>query len=259
MSDRHQPRRKWGQNFLRNTAAVRRIADAVTPGPGELVLEIGPGEGALTARLRENGVRLRAIEIDPSLVERLGRRFPSLDVVEGDATEAPLPEEPFHAVGNLPYNAGTSILRRVIADPNCRSAVFMLQKEVADRLTAPPGADDYGFLTVAVRVYADSRQIMQLDPGSFFPRPKVRSAVVALTPVKRPLVTAPAELVAVASAAFRMRRKKLVNSLTGFLGLERRSIEAAIAASGIEPNARAEELGLEEFDRLAQHLMKKEG
>jgi 16S rRNA (adenine1518-N6/adenine1519-N6)-dimethyltransferase len=259
MSDRHQPRRKWGQNFLRNNAAVRRIADAVAQSPGELVLEIGPGEGALTEYLLESGARLRAIEIDPSLVAGLRARFPSLDIVHGDATEAPLPDEPFRAVGNLPYNAGTPILRRVIADPQCRGAVFMLQKEVADRLTAAPGDEDYGFLTVAVRVYADSKQILQLGPGSFFPRPKVRSAVVALTPVERPLATSPAEVIAVASAGFRMRRKKLVNSLTGFLDRDRPAILAAIAASGIDENARAEELGLEEFDRLAVNLLKTEG
>src|ERR1041385_6844546 len=131
------PKKKWGQNFLRNRGAVARIVEAVEPAPDELILEIGPGEGVLTEKLAELPNEIEIIEIDPSLADRLRARFgPRVTVVTDAATEAPPPARPFRAVGNLPYNVGTPILRRVIAGANWRRAVFMLQKEVAERLPA---------------------------------------------------------------------------------------------------------------------------
>src|SRR5438128_1434538 len=177
------PKKKWGQNFLRNRGAVTRIVEAIEPGRDELILEIGPGEGVLTEKLAELPNELMVIEIDPDLAAQLRARFGSrVDVRNDDATEAPLPPRPFRAVGNLPYNVGTPILRRVIAGTNWRRAVFMLQKEVAERLTAGPRDEQYGFLTLYARLFATARILMTLDPGSFHPRPKVRSAVVVLDP-----------------------------------------------------------------------------
>src|SRR5438552_8298375 len=177
-----RPKKKWGQNFLRNKAAAEKIVAAVEASPDELVLEIGPGEGVLTSLLLDRYPgRVTAIEIDPELAASLRSRFgDALTVIEGDALEVPLPTRPFRAVGNLPYNAGTPILRRVIADPNFRRAVFMLQKEVADRLVAKPSTPAYGYLTLYSQVFASAKILMTLEPGSFYPAPKVRSAVVAL-------------------------------------------------------------------------------
>src|SRR5688500_7096690 len=130
-----RPKKKWGQNFLRNRGAVEKIAAAIEPQPDEIVLEIGPGEGVLTEKLVELPNPIVAIEIDPDLFARLRSRFGErIELRNEDAVDAELPASPFRAVGNLPYNVGTPILRRVIADPNCRRAVFMLQKEVADRV-----------------------------------------------------------------------------------------------------------------------------
>src|SRR5204863_6103201 len=126
-------------------------------------------------------------------------------VVQGDALEFPLPTRPWRAVGNLPYNVATPIVRRVIASEHWRRAVFMLQKEVADRLVAKPGTESYGFLTLIVQLYANSRILMTLDPGSFHPPPKLRSAVVVLDANRKPYASE--ELIDLISHAFRMRRK----------------------------------------------------
>jgi 16S rRNA (adenine1518-N6/adenine1519-N6)-dimethyltransferase len=246
-----RPRKKWGQNFLRNRGAVEKIVAAVQPAADDVIVEIGPGEGVLTAKLLELPNRVVAIEIDPELHARLRAKFGErLELVHGDAVEAALPETPYRAVGNLPYNVGTPILRRTIADPNCRRAVFMLQKEVADRVTAKPGSDPYGYLTLYVEAFASARQLMTLDPKSFHPPPKVRSAVVVLDP-RDPGLESPRENVLdLVSASFRMRRKKLVNNLTGWRELTREQVLEAMQQAGIDLDARAETLGLRDFDRL---------
>ncbi|HUP47273.1 MAG TPA: 16S rRNA (adenine(1518)-N(6)/adenine(1519)-N(6))-dimethyltransferase RsmA [Thermoanaerobaculia bacterium] len=245
------PKKKWGQHFLRNRSAVEKIVAAVEPREDEIVLEIGPGEGVLTAGLVGLGRPVVALEIDPLLASRLRERFGEAVAVRNeDAVDAALPGVPFRAVGNLPYNSGTPILRRVIADPNCRRAVFMLQKEVADRLVAAPDSDPYGFLTLYRQLYADARIVLKLGPKSFHPRPKVDSAVVVLDPKERDYQSDPAALLDLISASFRMRRKKLVNNLIAWRDLERGEIVEAMGKAGIDPNARAETLDLHAFDRL---------
>ena len=240
------PKKKWGQNFLRNRGAVERIAAAVQPQADEVIVEIGPGEGVLTEELVALPNKVTAIEIDSELAAGLRARFGErVEVRNEDALEAPLPDRPYRAVGNLPYNAGTPILRRIVADPNCRRAVFMLQKEVADRLVAKPGDEAYGFLTLYTRLFAGARILMTLEPGSFHPRPKVRSAVVVLDADRKPFASP--ELIDLISAAFRMRRKKLVNNLTN---IPRETLLRAMNEAGIDANARAEELSLEDFARL---------
>jgi len=243
------PKKKWGQNFLRNRAAAEKIVAAVEPRPGEMIVEIGPGEGVLTEKLVTLGAEVMAIEIDPDLAETLRHRFGDI-VLNADALATPLPARPFRAVGNLPYNVGTPIVRRVIADPNFRRAVFMLQKEVADRLVARPGDEQYGFLTLYRQLFASARILMTLEPGSFHPRPKVRSAVVVLDADRKPYASD--EIIDLISAAFRMRRKKLVNNLTNFGSRE--EILEILKRAGIDPNARAEELPLDAFVRIADHL-----
>lgn len=250
-----KPKKKWGQNFLRNRGAVEKIVAAIDPAPGEIVLEIGPGEGVLTDKLLELPNRIIALEIDPDLAARLrAKHGERLELRNEDAVDATLPDTPFRAVGNLPYNVGTPILRRVIADPNCRRGVFMLQKEVAERVTAKPGTESYGYLTLYVQAFASARSIMTLEPKSFYPPPKVRSAVVVLDP-RDPGLASPREAVLdLVSTSFRMRRKKLVNNLTGWRELTREQVLEAMRNAGIDEGARAETLSLAEFDRLAGQL-----
>ena len=248
------PKKKWGQNFLRNQGAVDKIVAAVEPQSDEIVVEIGPGQGALTDKLVEKTRHLTVIEIDPDLVSALQAKYGHrIEIIHGDAVEAPLPDQPFRAVGNLPYNAGTPILRRVIADPHCRRAVFMLQKEVADRLTAKPGDDAYGYLTLYTQLFATAKQILTLDPRSFYPPPKVRSAVVVLDPRLPSIRSDRPLLIELISTAFRMRRKTLANNLSGWKGSREEWIERMNAASLI-PTIRAEAMSLEDFDRLLWEL-----
>jgi 16S rRNA (adenine1518-N6/adenine1519-N6)-dimethyltransferase len=246
-----KPKKKWGQNFLRNRGAVEKIVAALEPQADETILEIGPGEGVLTDKILELGRPTIAIEIDPDLARRLRAKFGDrLELREQDAVDAPLPEGPYRAVGNLPYNVGTPILRRVIADPNCRRAVFMLQKEVAERVVAKPASEPYGYLTLYVQAFAEARTLMTLDPKSFFPPPKVRSAVVVLDPRDPGLLSPRDEVISLVSTAFRMRRKKLVNNLIGWKDLTREQALDAMQRAGIDLDARAETMTLAEFDRL---------
>ena len=250
-----RPKKKWGQNFLRNRGAVDQIVAAVDPQPGEVILEIGPGEGVLTEKLVDLGVPVTAIEIDPELSARLSRKFGErLTIQNVDAIDAPLPETPFRAVGNLPYNVGTPILRRVISDPNCRRAVFMLQDEVVQRIVAKPNDEQYGYLTLYVAMFATGRIIAKLGPKSFYPPPKVHSAVVVLDPVAQPFTADRETLADLISVSFRMRRKKLVNNLIDWHGLDRARVDALLARAGIDPDVRAETLGLDSFDRIARSL-----
>jgi len=246
-----RPKKYWGQNFLRNRGAVEKIVAAIEPQPDEVIVEIGPGEGALTEKLATLGNELTAIEIDPDLSSRLQQRFGKI-IINADALTAPLPARPFRAVGNLPYNVGTPILRRVVADPNVRRAVFMLQKEVADRLVAKPGDEAYSFLSLYTQLYAQARILMTLEPRSFFPPPKVRSAVVVLDPDRKPFASA--EMIELLSVSFRMRRKKLINNLIGFRELTRNQAIEAMRRANIDEGVRAEELSLEEFARLHSGL-----
>lgn len=246
-----KPKKKWGQNFLRNRGAVEKIVAAVEAQPDEIVLEIGPGEGVLTEKLVELGNRTIAIEIDPDLARRLKAKFGDrLELREEDAVDAELPRTPYRAVGNLPYNVGTPILRRVIADPHCKRAVFMLQKEVADRVTAKPGTESYGYLTLYVQAFASAKSVLTLEPKSFYPPPKVRSAVVVLDPHDPQLESNRDDVLDLISNAFRMRRKKLVNNLIGWRGLTREQALDAMQRAGIGEDVRAETVTLKEFDRL---------
>ncbi len=256
----HKPQKKWGQNFLRNDSAVAKIVAALEAPPGQLIVEIGPGRGAVTRGLVALPNPIAVWEIDPQLASTLRAELGDrVRVVETDATGEPLPEEPFRVVGNLPYNVATPIVRRVVASAGWQRAVFMFQKEVADKLTAAPDDDDYGFLTLVVALRANARKLLTLGPGSFFPKPKVQSAVVVLDPVRRDLASPIEEIEALVSTSFRMRRKTLVNNLVSGLGFDRAEATGVLEASGIEPAARAETLDLAAFDRLASVIAARRG
>jgi len=251
-SGRHIPRKKWGQNFLRNPGVADRIVEVLGAGPGDLVLEIGPGEGMLTTRLVARGARLIAFEIDPDLIEHLQRTLPPgrIDLRHADATEAELPQEPFAAIGNLPYNVATPIIRGILASPLLKRGVFMVQKEVADRLVGKVGDEAYGFLSLVVQLYATAKIMVTLEPGSFRPPPKVRSAVVLFEPRPSVYTGAAGDIERLLMVSFQMRRKKLVNNLLTMEGWDRERIMKAIIEAGLSENVRAEEMSLKDFDRL---------
>jgi 16S rRNA (adenine1518-N6/adenine1519-N6)-dimethyltransferase len=229
----------------------------------DTVIEVGPGEGALTVPLAKTAGRLLAIEIDPLRAEALAGTFaglPRVRIVRGDARDQSFGqwlasegwEGPAVLVANLPYNAATPIVQAAIEEPAAiRRAVVTVQREVAQRLSARPGDAGYGYLSVRVAAFAGATTLFDLPPGAFRPRPKVTSSVVELVPrAPGPDPDRRARALFLAALAFRTRRKTLANALSSEGGRER--WERALEAIGKDSRARAEELSLEDYWKLAE-------
>lgn len=251
------PKKHLGQNFLSDPNTARKIAAAVRAGPGEPVVEIGPGTGALTEPLLDRFPDLVALEVDPRAVAYLRAQLPALDVREADVLEADwaaLAEElggPLHVAGNLPYYITSPILFGLLeAAPHVREAVVMMQLEVAQRLVAVPRTKAYGILAVQVQLRARPELLFRVSRNVFFPKPDVTSAVVRLdfgAAPPAPDVDA-ALLTEVVRAAFNQRRKTLRNSLS------RWTREQNLGLPHGWDGARAEELTPGEFVELARYL-----
>ena len=217
-------RQKLGQHFLNHGSILERIAAAVCPQREELVVEIGPGRGALTEKLLKRAERVVAVELDIDLVDYLRLKFAGearLEIIHADALTTDLSRwTPAPIVGNLPYYAATPIIGRSVRLGSSR-AVFLIQKEVADRLVAQPGAREYGYLTVSTRLFADARLLFGVKPGAFHPPPKVDSAVVMLTPIAEPwAVDDPEAFLRFVGYSFQYKRKTLRNNLAETYGKE---------------------------------------
>lgn len=251
----HLPRRRFSQNFLVDRSAVDRIVAALSPPPGATVLEIGPGTGALTAPLAARG-RVVAVEIDRDLAARLRETFPDgrVEVVEEDvlAFDFSRAGDDLLVAGNLPYHVSKPVVAKLVAErARVAAAVLMFQKEVAERLTASPGSPAYGPLTIAARLAFDVETLFDLPAAAFRPRPKVVSTVTRwrrLSPGLDPAIEGP--LREVVRIAFAARRKTLLANFRAALGDEQ--ARALLAASGVEPETRAERLSPEDFVRLAR-------
>jgi len=260
--DGHQARKRFGQNFLVSPGVIRKIVDAVAPKSGDTVVEIGPGLGALTEPLLERLDHLHVVEIDRDLIARLRERFPPqrLTVHEGDALKfdfgALKGDGPLKIVGNLPYNISSPLLFHLAGyGDRVAEMHFMLQKEVVDRMVAAPGSGDYGRLSVMLQFRFWMERLFIVPPGSFNPAPKVDSAVVRMIPLKVGAggTAFDSELFArLVAAAFAQRRKMLRNTLQAFGG------ESLLEKQGIAPTARAEELAVTDYVRLANALAQSE-
>lgn len=224
-------RQKLGQHFLTKGSALERIAAAACPAHEELVVEIGPGRGALTDRLLRRADRVVAIELDPNLAAHLRLKYGAaqgFELIEGDALEVDLARwGPAPIAGNLPYYAATAIIERVVRLPVPR-AVFLIQKEVAERLVAESGTRAYGLLTVAIAIFARVRLLFEVKPTAFHPPPKVDSAVVRIEPYNT-AVPEPDAFLEFAAHCFRHKRKTIRNNLTEIYG--RNTVDAWPEAS----------------------------
>lgn len=238
---------RLGQHFLIKGSILQRIAAAVCPEREPLVIEIGPGRGALTEYLLERADRVVAIELDPELVDHLRARFPDrLEVIHSDILAVDLSRfGRVPIVGNLPYYITSPILEKVVRLDFPR-AVFLMQKEVAERLTASPGSRDYGYLTVQTELFARVRLLFGVKPGAFRPPPKVDSAVVLLERRDSPIPD-PSSFLQFASACFRQKRKTIRNNLTAVYP------KAAVDALP-ESGKRAEQLTLDELIGIYERL-----
>lgn len=260
------PSKALGQHFLTDYAYINRIVAAAELTPETHVIEIGPGLGALTERLAEVAGRVIAVELDAELAARLREKMPAnVTVVEGDALQV-IPERLLESaglpaiaayvlVGNLPYNVGTAIVRRFLEceHPPVR-AVAMLQKEVAEGMTAPEG--ELGLLGISVQVYARARKLFNVPPRAFYPPPRVTSAVIRLDVLPQPVVsTAERErFFRVVRAGFNAPRKQLRNTLAQGLDLPPAIVAEAIEAEGMRPDLRPQQLRVEDWLRLSRRL-----
>ena len=271
-----RPKRRFGQNFLTGTHYPERIVERVAPLPGEEILEIGPGEGALTGLLLARGARVTAIEIDADLLPRLESRFgadPRFRLRRADALTvdfcALFPAETrVRVVANLPYYISTPLVQRLIDHRGCISEMtLMLQREVVERMTAPPGGKEYGYLSVLTQFYCVAERLFEVPPGAFRPAPKVTSSVVRLRLRPAPAVAVAEEtgFLTVCQSLFAQRRKTIFNNLRASqhrLGVQHESeIAALLAQAGIDGRRRAETLSLAELADLANTLfqMRKNG
>ena len=256
-------RRRWGQNFLASSDVAERIVAAARVGRGDVVLEIGPGEGALTRPLARTGARVVAVEIDPWRSRALETEFAEargVSILQGDVLARSFSEWLSVAgasggavlVANLPYNVATPILTAALDDPGTiRRSVATVQREVARRFIARPGEEGYGYLSLRAAARASGRILFDLPPGAFRPRPRVHSSVLELVPRPDPPEPELARrALGLASLGFRARRKTLPNALLP--AGPRAAWEAALVALGKDPRARAEELSLEDFLALAR-------
>jgi 16S rRNA (adenine1518-N6/adenine1519-N6)-dimethyltransferase len=255
-----RPRKSWGQNFLIDYNIQRKILDTAEIGPGERVVEIGPGRGILTTGLLERGAEILAIEIDPLLVGALRKEISSahLHLVEEDALKYPYYQipSPYKVVANLPYYLSTPLLFRLLEERQRISRmVLMLQKEVAERLVAPVGEKSYSVLSVMAQLYADIRIAFHVSRGCFRPRPDVDSSVIFLTPLPHPRVPIRDEALfgRIVRGAFGHRRKRLANALAD-AGFPRDQVDAALRKIGLDPARRGETLSIAEFALLADTL-----
>ena len=271
-----RPAKGLGQHFLIHRATAKKIAAAIHPAPGDVVVEIGAGLGALTWPLSQSGARVVAVEVDPKLAgflrqELLEKRSDELvsiecvDILRLDFADI---YRRFHKklkiIGNLPYNISSPVLFKLMKEAGCiQEAVLMLQNEVAQRVLAGPGSKDHSILSIMVAYHSDRKRLMRVKPSQFHPPPKVDSQVIGLSFRACPLEPTVEDewLLQVVKAAFSHRRKTLKNNLlaSNLPHLTSEILGTALAEVAIEPNRRPESLSLEEFLRLAGALVNVSG
>ena len=253
-------KRRLGQHFLADPSILARIADALEAGPRDTILEIGPGPGGLTGALVQRAARVVAIEKDRDLIEPLRTRFPSVEIIQGDALQLDwhtLIEGPFLVAGNIPYNITSPLLDKALSPPQPGRVVFLVQKEVADRVTAGPGTSAYGALSVGVQAVSFAERLFTVPAGAFHPRPKVDSAALRLTPRDDPLVAENERdgFRALVVGLFGFRRKQMGRGIRELTGWEPSRASALLRQAGVPETVRPEVLTPADFARLYRALV----
>jgi 16S rRNA (adenine1518-N6/adenine1519-N6)-dimethyltransferase len=256
-------KRRLGQHFLTDPRLLARIADALDAGPQDVVLEVGPGTGGLTAPLIERAGRVIAIEKDRELIPILKSRFPDLELIEGDALDldwhalAPPGDTGLLVTGNIPYNITSPLIDKALLPPRPARIVFLVQKEVADRVTAAAGTPEYGALSIGVQAVARAERLFTVSAGAFKPRPKVDSAVLRLTPLSQPLISDEEResFRVLVVGLFGFRRKQLLRGLREFTGWEAARVSELLAAARVPETVRPEVLSPPEFVGLHRALV----
>jgi 16S rRNA (adenine1518-N6/adenine1519-N6)-dimethyltransferase len=260
-----RPRKRLGQNFLVHEHVLEAIVDLLALKTDDLVLEIGPGLGALTRRLVDRAAGVWAVEVDPFLIGRLQESdliaHPKFHLISGDILKVPLaeilPKDKIKLIGNLPYSISTPVLFRVLElRAYFSSIVLMVQKEVADRIASAPGAKTYGTLSVWCQIHGQVTKKLQVSPEAFFPQPKVRSTVLEMELYPRARIP-PEEMTVLRGllrAAFGQRRKTLGNVMGKWLKSGRDEVEEFLRSQNIDPQRRGETLSIDNFINLTHAL-----
>ena len=259
MATEHRARKRFGQNFLIDTNIIERIIESLNPGKQDSLIEIGPGQGALTDKLVERSGHLDVIEIDRDLAQEFSSRYENADnftlhntdVLKFDFNSLLPTQNGYRVIGNLPYNISTPLLFHLFACKHLfNDMVFMLQLEVVDRLAASPGNKNYGRLSIMAQYHCEVEKLFQVPPTAFRPQPKVNSAIVRLKPWKQPPCTTvdPAQLEILVRTAFSQRRKTVQNSLKKILD------KSQFEALSIDGSRRPETLSLEEYVTICNSL-----
>ena len=258
-SARHPPvLKKYGQHFLSDKGILEGIVDALGPTSADTVIEIGPGRGSLTDMLVERSGRVIAVEIDRALSEQLREKYrdrQNIEIVQGDVLETDLhwlAGSDFLLIGNVPYYITTPIVFKALEPPIARRSVFLVQREVGERMAAKADTEAYGALSVNIACVADTEHVLTVPARAFQPPPKVESAVVRLTPRATPLVGAESlpAFRAFVQAAFGLRRKQMQRVLRTVRGISPEESSAILERAGIDPAARPEVLTPETFAKL---------
>lgn len=252
------PRKRFGQHFLSDPRILGRIADTLAPGADETVIEIGPGRGALTDALVARAGRVIAIEIDRDLSARLRERYAGdarLEVIEADVLTVDFARAAggvYVVAGNVPYNITTPILFHALRPPRPQRAVYLVQREVAERVVAAPGSETYGALSANVQAVACAELVFKVPAGAFQPPPKVESAVLRITPRPDPVIEGADEDAyrTMVQAAFGLRRKQLRRVVRTLFALDAERAERLVTAAGLDPEARPEVLTPGDFAAL---------
>ncbi|MES9844965.1 MAG: 16S rRNA (adenine(1518)-N(6)/adenine(1519)-N(6))-dimethyltransferase RsmA [Candidatus Sedimenticola sp. PURPLELP] len=258
---KHRPRKRFGQNFLHDQGVINRIIASISPKPDDHLIEIGPGQGAITKELLKAAGRLEAVELDRDLLEPLARTCADLgelhiynaDAMKFEFCKLAEADKPLRLVGNLPYNISTPILFHLLEHAGCiKDMHFMLQKEVVDRIAAEPGSKTYGRLSIMIQSQCSVTALFDIGPGAFKPAPKVTSGFLRLTPyIENPHDISDRALFAtLVTQAFSQRRKTLRNCLKKLIGID------VFEAADIDPQQRAEQLAVADFVRLANAACK---
>lgn len=252
----HRPRKRFGQNFLHDPYIIENIVNAINPRPGELLIEIGPGQGAITFPVLQRAGKMSAIELDRDLVKLLSETHKphgELNLISQDALKSDFSEFGYNLriIGNLPYNISSPLLFHLLSfRPHIQDMHFMLQKEVVDRMAAQPGSKTYGRLSVMIQTYCDVSKLLSVPPGAFNPPPAVDSAIVRLIPKTDEEIPEhdAQKLSRIVSLSFSQRRKTLRNNLKNTITAEQ------IESCNISPSARAETLKIHDFILLSHFI-----
>ncbi len=255
--DGHQPRKRFGQNFLADQRVIEQLVQLIRPSADQHLVEIGPGLGALTRPLIQSGARLTLVELDRDLVDRLQNQYgnnPRVTIIGADALKtdftAIAQSSKLRIVGNLPYNISTPLLFHLMEHRDViHDMYFMLQREVVDRITASSGSGHWGRLGIMLQYHCVTEKLLEVEPLAFDPPPKVWSAVVHLCPRQpKPVAQNPEQLEHLVRIAFTQRRKTLRNAVKSLISAEQ------LQDLGIDPQDRPEQLNLEEFVRIANQI-----